>query len=77
MQLPHLFSDVDVKSFVEMLLQVGYHGVVPRYTVDSSVLQTYGFHNFTAHLHNERNELWADVRLLSATEQVLTKVRVI
>lgn len=53
----HLLSSVDVQALVEMLLQVGHHGIVPRHPVDTGVLQTRRLHHVTAHLHNQRNKL--------------------
>lgn len=54
----HLLSSVDVHALVEMLLQVGHHGVVPRHPVDTDVLQTRRLHHATAHLHYQRDKLW-------------------
>lgn len=54
----HLLSSVDVHALVEMLLQVGHHGVVPRHSVDTSVLQTRRLHHAAAHLHDQRDKLW-------------------
>lgn len=53
----HLLSSVDVHALVEMLLEVGNHGIVPGYTVDTSVLQTCCFHNITTQLHYQRDKL--------------------
>ena len=56
---PHLLSSVDVQALVEVLLQVGHHGVVPWNAVDAGVLQTGRLDNTTAHLHDQRDELQA------------------
>ena len=53
----HLLSSVDVQALVEMLLQVGHHGVVPWHPVDTGVLQTCGLHHTAAHLHDQGDEL--------------------
>lgn len=55
----HLLSSVDVHALVEMLLQVRHHGIVPRHPVDTGVLQTCCLHYTTAHLHDQRDKLWA------------------
>lgn len=53
----HLLCSVDVHALVEMLLQVGHHGVVSRHPVDTCVFQTCRLHHATAHLHNQRDKL--------------------
>ena len=53
----YLLSCVDVQALVQMLLQVGHHGVVPRHAVDPGVFQTRLLHHPTAHLHYQRDEL--------------------
>ena len=35
----HLLSRVNVQALVQVLLEVGHHGVVPRYPVDTGVVQ--------------------------------------
>lgn len=65
----HLLSSVDVQALVEMLLQVGHHGVVPRHTVDAGVLQTCRLHHAAAHLHNQRDKLWRGGGRKGGTEQ--------
>lgn len=53
----HLLSSVDVHALVEMLLQVGHHGVVPWHAVDSGVLQPRRLHHAAAPLHDQRHKL--------------------
>lgn len=55
---PHLLSGIDVHALVEMLLQVGHHGVVPWHPVDAGVLQTRLLHYSAAHFHDQRDKLW-------------------
>lgn len=57
--MSHLLSRVDVQALVEMLLQVGHHGVVARHAVDARVLQAGGFDHAAAHLHDQRDKLRA------------------
>lgn len=55
--MSHLLGRVDVQALVEMLLQVGHHGVVARHAVDARVLQAGGFDHAAAHLHDQRDKL--------------------
>lgn len=58
--MSHLLGRVDVQALVEMLLQVGHHGVVARHAVDARVLQAGGFDHAAAHLHDQRDKLRAE-----------------
>lgn len=55
--LSHLLGRVDVQALVEMLLQVGHHGVVARHAVDARVVQAGGLDHAAAHLHDQRDKL--------------------
>lgn len=60
--MSHLLGCVDVQALVEMLLQVGHHGVVPGHAVDAGVLQAGGLHHAAAHLHDQRDKLHTSSR---------------
>ena len=53
----HLLSRVDVQTLVQVLLEVGHHGVVPRHPVDPGVVQARGLHHTAAHLHDQGDKL--------------------
>lgn len=56
----HLLCGVDVNALIELILKQRHHGVVPRNSVDSRVLQTHVLHQATTDLHNQRDKLGQD-----------------